>query len=64
MDPNDFNKTANPAFRAYLERHQTRSVSIVIEDIDSIRVDPSAPGSPTPPWRRASGPKSSGEQPS
>jgi hypothetical protein len=50
MDPEDVKKISNPALRAYYERHQTRSVSIVIEDIDSVRVDPNAPGSPTPPW--------------
>jgi hypothetical protein len=57
-------KIPKSVIRAFMERHRMRSVSIVIEDVDAVRVDPNAPGSPTPPWRRASGPKSSGEQPS
>jgi hypothetical protein len=45
-------KIPDSVIRAFLERHRTRSVSIVIDDLDSVRVDPAAPGSPTPPWRR------------
>jgi len=58
-------KIPKSVIRAFIQRelHRARSVSIVIEDVDSVRVDPAAPGSPTPPWRRASRGKSSGEQP-
>jgi len=51
-------KIPKSVIRAFIKRHRMRSVSMVIEDVDSVRVDPNAPGSPTPPWRR----KSSGEQ--
>jgi hypothetical protein len=52
MDPENVKKISNPALRAYYERHQTQWVSILIEDVDSVRVDPAAPGSPIAPWRR------------
>jgi hypothetical protein len=29
-----------------------KPVVVVIDDLDSVRVDPAAAGSPTPPWRR------------
>jgi hypothetical protein len=57
-------KIPKSVIRAFIERHRTRFVVTVIEDVDSVRVDPAAPGSPTPPWRRASRRKSTGEQPS
>jgi hypothetical protein len=50
--------------RAFIKRHRISFASTVIEDVDTVRVDPAAPGSPTPPWRRPSRPKSTGEQPS
>ncbi len=47
-------KIPKSVIRAFIKRelHRTRSVSIVIDDVDSVRVDPNAAGSPTPPWRR------------
>jgi hypothetical protein len=47
-------KIPKSVIRACIKRelHRTRSVSIVIDDVDSVRVDPNAAGSPTPPWRR------------
>jgi hypothetical protein len=57
-------KIPDSVIRAFIERHRTRFVSTVITDVDTVRVDPAAPGSPTPPWRRALRRKSSGEQPS
>jgi hypothetical protein len=45
-------KIPKSVIRAFIERHRMRSVSIVIDDVDTVRVDPAAPGSPTPPWRR------------
>jgi hypothetical protein len=55
-------KIPKSVIRAFIKREmaRTRSVSIVIEDVDSVRVDPNAPGSPTPPWRRKSGGEQSG----
>jgi len=52
MDPEDVKKIPKSVIRAFLEQHRTRSVSIVIEDVDSVRVDPYAPRSPIAPWRR------------
>jgi hypothetical protein len=37
---------------------------MILDNVDSVRVDPAAAGSPTPPWRRALRRKSTGEQPS
>ena len=48
--------------RAFIKRHVIPSVSTVVEDVDRVRVDPGAPGSPTPPWRRGVPRKHSGEQ--
>jgi hypothetical protein len=48
---------------AFMKRHRMPYFSKVIEDVDTVRVDPAAPGSPTPPWRRASRGKHTGEQP-
>jgi hypothetical protein len=45
-------KIPESVIRAFMERHRTRCVSIVIEDLDTVRVDSDAPGSPIPPWRR------------
>jgi hypothetical protein len=53
-------KIPKSVIRAFIKRHRIRSFSAVIKDVDSVRVDPAAAGSPTPPWRR----KSTGEQPS
>jgi hypothetical protein len=56
-------KIPKSVIRAFIERHRMRSFSAVIEDVDSVRVDPAAAGSPTPPWRRDVPRKSTGEQP-
>jgi hypothetical protein len=45
-------KIPDSVIRAFIERHQMPSVSIVIDDLDSVRVDPAAAGSPTPPSLR------------
>jgi hypothetical protein len=55
-------KIPKSVIRAFIKRHRIPSFSAVIMDVDSVRVDPAAAGSPTPPWRRASPGKSSGEQ--
>lgn len=45
-------KIPDSVTRAFIERHQMPSVSIVIDDLDSVRVDPAVAGSPTPPSLR------------
>jgi hypothetical protein len=45
-------KIPKSVIRAFMERHRTRFVSIVIEDLDTVRVDPDAPGTPISRWRR------------
>ncbi len=45
-------KIPDSVIRAFVERHQMPSVSIVIDDLDSVRVDPAVAGSPTPPSLR------------
>jgi hypothetical protein len=58
MDPKDPKRIPRSVIRAFYERHRTRFVPTVITDVDSVRVDPAAPGSPTPPWLRTPpGPK-------
>jgi hypothetical protein len=57
-------KIPNSVVRAFLKRHVIPSVSTVIKDVDRVRVDPAAAGSPTPPWRRGMRRKHAGEQPS
>jgi hypothetical protein len=57
-------KIPDSVIRAFIKRHRIRSFSAVIKDVDSVRVDPAAAGSPTPPWRRLLRHKSTGEQPS
>jgi hypothetical protein len=37
MDPEDVKKISKSVIRAFMERHRTRCVSIIIEDLDSIR---------------------------
>jgi hypothetical protein len=37
---------------AFIKARQRPYFSIVIEDVDSVRVDPAAAGSPVPRWRR------------
>jgi hypothetical protein len=57
-------KIPESVIRAFIKRHRIPSVSTVVEDVGSIRVDPAAAGSPTPPWRRSARRKKTGEQPS
>jgi len=61
-------KIPKSVIRAFIKRHRIRSVSKVIKDVDSVRVDPAAAGRaggpPLPPWRRALHRRSAGEQPS
>jgi len=57
-------KIPESVIRAFIERHRIPFVSTVIRDVERVRVDPAAVGSPVPPWRRASRRKSTGEQPS
>lgn len=57
-------KIPKSVIRAFIKRHRIPSFSAVITDVDSVRVDPAAAGSPTPPWRRGVSRKTTGEQPS
>jgi hypothetical protein len=63
-DPMATKKIPDSVIRAFIKRHRIPSFSKVINDVDSVRVDPAAAGSPTPPWRRALNRNSTGEQPS
>jgi hypothetical protein len=45
-------KIPNSELLASLKRRVVKPVVIVIDDLDSVRVDPAAAGSPTPSWRR------------
>jgi hypothetical protein len=45
-----------------LKRRVLKPVMIVIDDLDSVRVDPAAAGSPIPSWRRDLRRKTTGEQ--
>lgn len=55
-------KIPDSVVRAFLKRHAIPSVSTVISDVDRVRVDPAAAGSPAPPWRRRVRRKNTGEQ--
>ena len=57
----DAKKIPKSVIREFIKRHRMRSFSAVIKDVDSVRVDPAAPGSPTPPWRRSAPRKKTGE---
>ncbi len=57
-------KIPDSVIRAFIKRHRIPSVSTVVEDVGSVRVDPAAAGSPTPPWRRGLRRKHAGGQPS
>jgi hypothetical protein len=56
-------KIPNSELLASLKRRVVKRVVVVIDDLDSVRVDPAAAGSPTPPWRRDLRRKTTGEQP-
>ncbi len=47
---------------AALKRRVIKPVVVVIDDFDSVRVDPNAPGSPIPSWRQGAGTKQAGKQ--
>jgi hypothetical protein len=46
-------KTPDAAVRTDLMRRVTQPVTTVIDDLDSVRVKPSAAARLMPPWRRA-----------
>jgi hypothetical protein len=54
-------KIPTSVVRAFIKHHMIPSVSTVVEDVDRVRVDPAAAGSPTPPWRRGVHRKNTGE---
>ena len=54
-------KIPNSKLLAALKRRVMKPVVIVIDDLDSVRVDPAAAGSPTPSWRRGVRRKHAGE---
>jgi hypothetical protein len=56
----DAKKIPKSELLAALKRRVIKPVVVVIDDLDSVRVDPNAPGSPTPSWRRSWGGKSTG----
>jgi hypothetical protein len=47
---------------AALKRQVIKPVVVVIDDLDSVRVDPNAPGSPTPSWRQGARAKQADKQ--
>jgi hypothetical protein len=60
----DAKKIPKSELLAALKRRVIKPVVVVIDDFDSVRVDPNAPGSPTRSWRQGTGAKQAGKQPS
>ena len=57
-------KIPNSELLASLKRRVIKPVVVVIDDLDSVRVDPAAASSPTPSWRLGVRRKHVGKQPS
>ena len=55
-------KIPNSELLAALKRRVIKPVVVVIDDLDSVRVDPNAAGSPIPSWRKGVRAKHAGKQ--